>query len=128
LRLSNLSLSNNLNRLSPNAGASARRSVATAGPLSIRPKPVQRTDHPAPAAVEHMSIDQMCSYTFVLLDFDVHMPQEVADDFERNATLQEVHSFRVSQSVWAHRLREARVIAPYWLHMLLQEVAHARAR
>src|SRR5260370_30961908 len=62
------------------------------------------------------SIDLSC--------LDVDVTKEVADDLERDATLQQVHTLCVSQAVRTHPLREVRVTSAYRNHILLQEITH----
>src|ERR1700755_2102841 len=65
------------------------------------------------------SIDLCCLH--------IHVTEEVADDLERDATLQQVHSLCVPQAVRTHPLCEVGVTSAYRNHILLQEIAHTRA-
>src|SRR5260370_32193861 len=58
----------------------------------------------------------------------IDVTEEVADDLERYATLQQVHSLCVPQTVRTHPLCEVGVIAPHRNHILLQEITYTRAR
>src|SRR5579859_1316641 len=58
----------------------------------------------------------------------IDVTEEVANDLERHATLQQVHSLCVPQTVRTYPLREFRVTSPYRNHILLQKISHTRAR
>ena|SRR6266581_151086 len=60
--------------------------------------------------------------------FDICMAQEVPDHVERDSTLQQVHSFRVSKRVWTHRSVQTRTLASRFHQIFLKDVADSRTR
>ena len=56
---------------------------------------------------------------------DMLVAEEVPDDLQRDAALEQVHSLRVPQRVRSDRMGERRMSVAHCLYMLVQDVPHA---